>query len=156
MVAPTHNDIGNQMRQGTRNIEQAYREAGERLGGKGGERVLRKALRGVFADMINQAKSLTPRRRGRLFRRVDVRPSNRRRRRHDFFAIEFGFFRPRPYHKALAVEFGNINVREHGPLRRSWDARQEEVVSDTAAALSAELGRVSTELASKLNSQRRT
>lgn len=155
MVAPVPADISRQMARGTREIERAYDDVARRLGGRGGERVLKKALRSVFADLISTAKGLTPTRGGYLRRRVDVRPASRRERQGDFFSTDFGYFGPRPYRKALAVEFGNRNVRESSPLRTTFLQNEGKTVSAMADALSDEINRISGELATKLRNTSR-
>ena len=155
MVAPAHNDVSRQLSRQTRVVREAYDDAVERLGGRGGERVLRDGLRSVFSQLTSEARSLTPRRTGNLRRNIDVRPGTARQRREDFFHVRFGFFQRRaPYRQTLAVEFGNRNVREHSPLRRAWRSNQDEAVRNAGAALAEEINRLAAELAAKLRRSR--
>ena len=156
MAIPLHNDVSRQLRRGVRHIEAAYRDAGDTLGGRGGEKVWRRSLRGAFAKLIADARFLTPRDTGRLQGRLDVRPATRRERKEDFFAVSFGFFGPRPYFKAVAIEFGNVKVRESAPLRRAWQANEGEVVADAIRGLADEMDKITDELARKLRQSRAT
>ena len=139
----------------TRTVDAAYQDAAKRLGGKGGERVLRRGLRAAFSGFISDARSRTPSRTGRLLKRVDVRPAPRRDRRDDFFAVDLGYFKPRPYQKAVAVEFGNVNVTESAPLRTAFGANEGQMVRDASSSLAAQLDKVADELVRKLSQQRR-
>ena len=150
MAFPEHANIDRQMRRKVRSVERAYNDVANRWGGRFGERVWKRALRNAFADMIRSARLATPTRTGRLRRRLDVRPGSRRDRREAFFAIDFGFYGPRPYQKALAVEFGNRNVAEHSVLRDAFARHQARAVQDISRALAAEIDTIAEELANKL------
>ena len=153
MTHPVPKDITRQLNRKTRTVEEAYQDVAKRLGGKRGEQVWKRALKNVFSDLISNARSKVPKRTGKLARRIDVRPPRRRRdRSRFFFAIEFGYFGPRPYLKSVAVEFGNQNVRESASVRRAWDDRQAQAVSDVAAELSKEIDKIASELQVKLQS----
>ena len=151
MPGPIPNDISRQLNRGTGHVADAYREVEERLGGrKGANQVWRRAVRSAFQGMISEARTATPHRTGRLARRIDARPGTGADRKRAFFSVRFGFFGPKPYHQALAVEFGNRNVRESQPLRATWRRNQERLMGDIQRALRDEVRRIGDELARKL------
>ena len=156
MPGPVPNDISRQLNRGTGHVADAYREVQERLGGaKGANQVWSRAVRSAFQGMISEARSATPRRTGRLARRIDARPGTGADRKRAFFSIRFGFFGPRPYHQALAVEFGNAKVREYEPLRATWRRNQGQLMGDIQRALRDEVRRIGDELARKLKTSAR-
>ena len=152
MALPVPADVRPQVDAQLRLVERAYREIPEALGR---ERVWAQALRGAFAALVSTARSLTPRKTGRLRRSVAVWPKGTKGR-GEYFAIGFGNRRPNPYHKALAAEYGNVRFPDPGrALRTAWDQHERRIVSDAGAMVKAEVARVEARLAKRLAAARR-
>ena len=155
MTIPIHIDIGKQMSVATREIEKSYDILADNLGGQRGERLWRKTVQRVFADMVQEAKALTPQVSGVLARRIIVWPGTQRQRRDDFFRINFGYRATsagkRPFiYQMLAIEFGTSKITARMPVYTAWEKRQSRIVADITEALAAEAAKITARLNTRL------
>ena len=133
-------------------IQQGYDQLERKLGGREAERIWRRGAKAGSASFIADAKSLTPVKSGKLRRSVNVRPPRQKYRRNDFFALDFGYFGRGIGRKALSVEYGNVKVREHAPLRTAFERNRTNIIRGIGEELNKEVAKVARSLGPKLRS----
>ena len=163
------------MSEGARAMEVAYNALEKRVGGTKGRQLWRRVLKNSFAQMIKEAKSLTPKNTGRLSRSIQVWPGDRRTQEFDFFRVNFGYrntkAKTRPFiHQMLAVEYGtkpggvtrtgkrqferkttrHKGIPAYAPVRMAFERSRVDIIETMRRGLFEEVEKINRELASDL------